>query len=143
MKMIRLIKPALFIYEFIRILILAAALVINSSENDIFGQIVYTAPNALFPLMALFIWLNQERYKAYLPLFLAGKCIAISTTLVFSAISGQTTMTGSFVDFGYLLGFDLLAIAAVIMINRDIKKNLEITTVENTEELLPRGGNSD
>jgi len=143
MKIIRIIKPALFIYEFIRILILAAALVINSDRSDIFGQIVYTAPNALFPLMALFIWLNQERYGAYLPLFLAGKCIVISTSLIFSIISGQTILIGSFIDFGFLLSFDFLSIAAIFWINKD---NTEIKAVEkndDTEGLLPRGGNSD
>jgi len=133
MKIIRFIKPALFLYEFIRILILAAILITNSNGNDIFGQIAYTVPNALFPLMALFIWLNQKRYRAYLPLFAAGKCIIISTSLVFSIISGQITMMSELIEPEFLIGCDLLALAAVLLIHKDNKKNPEIKAAENVE----------
>jgi len=134
MKIVRLLKPLLFFYELIRVLILAVILLLNTNGNNIFGQLVYITPNALFPLMALFIWLNQERYGAYLPLFLAGKCIAISTTLVFSIISGQTTILNGFMNFEIFLGFDLMAAGVVLLINNDNKKNSEVKAIVNVDD---------
>jgi len=135
MRIIHLIKPALFIYECLRIMILAVALVINSNSSNIFGQLVYAAPSALFPLMALFIWLNQEHYRAFIPLFLAGKCIVFITSLVFSIISGQVTIIGRLLDFDLVFIFDILAIIAALLIYRDNKKITEIKAIADTEEV--------
>ena len=123
---------------------LAAILILRSNESDILGRLVYTAPSALFPLMALFIWLNSQRYRAYLPLFAAGKCIVISTLLGWSIVSGQVTMVGKFLGAAIfaeavILSGDLLTIAAVLLVHKDNRKN----AVTTTEDLLPRGGNSD
>jgi hypothetical protein len=139
MKAIQLIKPGLFLYECMRIMILAAILILRSSESDILGRLAYTAPSALFPLMALFIWLDSERYRAYLPLFAAGKCIVISTFLGWSIVSGQVTMIGRFLGAAVfaeavLLSGDLLTIAAVILVYKDNRKNSEIKAVTTTEE---------
>jgi len=136
MRIIQLIKPGLFLYECLRIMILAAALVINSNSSNIFGQLVYAAPSALFPLMALFIWLNQEHYSAFLPLFLAGKCIVFLTSLVFSIISGQVTIIGRLLDFDLVFIFDILAIIAALLIYRENKKITEIKADAITEERL-------
>jgi len=148
MKIIQLLKPGLFLYECLRIMILAAILVLRSNENDILGRLVYTAPSALFPLMALFIWLDSQRYRAYLPLFAAGKCIAISTLLGWSIVSGQVTMIGKLLGAAIfaeavLLSGDLLTIAVVFLVHKDNRKNPEIKAVTTTEEVLPHSGNSD
>ena len=139
MRTIQLIKPALFLYECLRIMILAAVLVLRSNENDFLGRLAYTAPSALFPLMALFIWLDSQRYRAYLSLFAAGKCIVISTLLGWSIVSGQVTMVGRFMGAAVfaeavLLSGDLLSIAAVLLVYKDNRKNSEIETVTTTEE---------
>jgi len=145
MRIIQLVKPALFIYECLRILILTAVLLLNESGNNFLGQLVYTAPSALFPLMALFLCLNQERYGAYLPLYAAGKFVCITTLLAFSIISRQVTMIGKFIGAETFLIFgDILSIAVVLLVYKDNKKNIEIKADVNTEErLLPRGGNFD
>ena len=138
MKLIQLVKPGLFLYECLRIPLLAAVLILRSERNDILISLVYAAPSALFPLMALFIWLDSERYRAYLPLFAAGKCIGISTILGWSIVSAQVTMIGVFMtvvvfaEFVILCG-DLLAMAAVYLIYKDNKNNSEIKTVTDTE----------
>jgi len=134
MRIIQLIKPVLFLYECLRTMILAVVLLLKSNGYDFFGQLTYTAPSALFPLMALFIWLNQERYSAYLPLFLAGKCIVFITSLVFSIISGQVTMIGGLMGFDLVFIFDILAIIAALLIYRDNKKITEIKSDINTTE---------
>jgi len=148
MKTIQLIKPGLFLYECLRIMILAAILILRSNDNDILGRLAYTAPSALFPLMALFIWLDSERYKTYLPLFAAGKCIVVSTLLGWSIVSGQVTIIGRF--FGaaifaeaVILSGDLLTLAAVLLVHKDNRKNSEIKAVTTTEDLLPQSGNPD
>jgi uncharacterized membrane protein len=90
--------------------------------------------------MALFIWLDSQRYRAYLPLFAAGKCIWISTLLGWSIISGQVTMMGRF--FGasvfaemVLLCGDLLSIIIVLLVYRDnrINSEIDVTTTEGNE----------
>jgi hypothetical protein len=129
-------------------MILAAVVILRLNENDILMSLAYTASNALFPLMALFIWLNSERYRAYLPLFAAGKCIGISTLLGWSIVSGQFTMIGRFMGAAVfaevmILCGDLLAIAAVFLIYKDNKNNSEIKAVTGTEDLLPHDGNLD
>jgi len=138
MKLIQLIKPGLFLYECLRIMLLAAVLILRSNGNDILMPLVYTAPSALFPIMALFIWLDSERYRAYLPLFTAGKCIGITSLLGWSIVSSQFTMIGVFMtvvvfaEFVILCG-DLLAMAAVFLVFKNNKKNDEINAVTDTE----------
>ena len=131
MVIVRLIKPGLFIYECLRILVLCYVLVMRSNEAGVSAQLAYTAPGVLFPLMALFIWLNPVRYRTYLPLFAAGKCIGISAILGWSIVSGQVTMIGRvfgtavFAELVFICG-DLLALAAVLLIYNDNRKNTEI-----------------
>lgn len=84
--------------------------------------------------MALFIWLDTERYKAYLYLFAAGKCIGIFALLGWSIISMQVTMIGSFLGIAViaeLLLFcgDLFAIAAVLLIIKDAKNLTETPAI--------------
>jgi hypothetical protein len=140
MGIIRLIKPGLFLYECLRILTLGAVLILRSNETGVSGHFVYAAPGVLFPLMALFIWLDSGRYRAYLPLFAAGKCIGISTLLGWSIVSGQVTIIGRvfgaavLAELAFVSG-DLLALAAVLLIYKDNRKN--------TGGLLPHSGNSD
>jgi len=134
MRTIQLIKYGLFLYECLRILILGAVLILGSNGTDVFGQLVYTAPCALFPLIALFLLLNSDRYRAYLPLFAAGKCIGISTLLGWSIVSGQVTIIGKvfgtevFAEIVLVCG-DLLTLAAVLLIYKDNRKNTEIKAV--------------
>jgi hypothetical protein len=127
MEISRPLKPGLFIYECIRLFILAAAFVILQPVGPgAFPWLVYTAPSALFPLMALFMWLNVSRYGAYLPLFLAGKCVCLFALAGWSIVSWRATIeeiaSGAMIWFvpriieGILLCGDLLAIAAALII---------------------------
>jgi hypothetical protein len=89
-------------------------------EENLFPYLVYTVPNALFPLMALFVWINIERYRPYISLYTAGKIIAVVSFLAWFILSfgvfrdfvptgrtDQILLGGAFL----LLAGDMLSIA--------------------------------
>jgi len=87
---------------------------------------LFTAPSALFPLMALFILLDAKRYKVYLPLFIAGKSIGIFLEALWSIMSIQVTI-GEGIDYSVILAQmilsgDLFSLAACLMIIKYIQK---------------------
>jgi len=107
-------------------MIIALIIRIQGYAPGLFVKILLAAPGALFPLMALFIWLDANRYKEYIPLFSAGKCIGIFLLLGWFIIFRQVTMIGSLFGLavyaeGILLFGDLLSLGAVLLIGRDIK----------------------
>jgi len=72
----RPLRAGLFIYECLRLLILVFFLLFSSLESAISGSYtVYMSSNALFPLMALFIWLRPDEYINYSSLYIAGKLV--------------------------------------------------------------------
>jgi len=135
MRIIWLVKLGLFLNECIRILFLAAYVVLQPSEQTEFIKFICIAPTALFPLMALFIWLDTSRYRAYLPLFMAGKCIGACTLLVWIFFAGHHTMIFEYSNIVYielfLLSGDLFAIAAILLITRNDKKAAEKQALED------------
>jgi hypothetical protein len=125
-NIVRFLKPIVFVFECIKLVVIITILIIQGNLPGLFIKILLTAPEALFPLMALFIWLDTDRYKEYIPLFLAGKCIGIFLLLDWFIFSGQVTMIGKM--FGsavyaemILLCGDLLSLGAVFFISKDIK----------------------
>jgi len=93
------LRAAIFIYECLRILLLVVLLFIAPLENGMpagsfgseafFPYIVYLSANALFPLMALFVWLRPEEYRNYLTLYMAGKIIAVVSFYVWGFFSSR------------------------------------------------------
>jgi len=125
MNITRFLKPIVFTLECIKLLIIALIIMIQGNVPGLFIKILLAAPGALFPLMALFIWLDTIRYKEYIPLFSAGKCIGIFLLLGWFIIFRQVTMIGSIFGLavyaeGILLFSDLLSLGAVFLINREI-----------------------
>ncbi|MDR0502139.1 MAG: hypothetical protein LBH16_02335 [Treponema sp.] len=120
MGIISVLKPVILIYECVRIVLLAVFAVLQPG-NQAF-VLVLAAPGALFPLMALFIWLDISRYKEYLPLLSAGKLIGVFTLMGWLIIFRQFTIlegyTGALVTGIILLNGDLLSLAAVFIIFR-------------------------
>ena len=86
----RVLRAALFCYEVIRFLLLVVFLYIAPQENiygTFFPYMVYLSVNALFPLMALFVWLRPEEYRNYLTLYMAGKIIGTVSFFVWEIFS--------------------------------------------------------
>lgn len=134
MRLINFLKPGLFLYECFRILVIFFMLA--ALKNNLWTSswatlaVVLAAPAVLFPIMALFIWLDSNRYKAYLPLMAAGKIIGLFILLGYSIISQRGTMieesTVSANFYDLLLCGDLFALAVVLMLIReDSKLNME------------------
>jgi hypothetical protein len=68
----------LFFYECLRLLTLVFFLLLAAFENASGGSYaVYMSSNALFPLMALFIWLRPDIYRNYITLYIAGKIVSL------------------------------------------------------------------
>ena len=84
---------ALCVYEGLRVVFLAAAfLVLQPEGGAAFPWIAAISPGALFFLMALFWRLDRSRYRAYGPLYLAGKRISIITTLLWYFLQKNDTI---------------------------------------------------
>jgi len=138
MVLIRCLKPAIFIYECIRIIVLSFILFYLLYGTISVPWFAFTAPGALFPLMALFLWIDTVNFKAYLPLYIAGKCIGLFSLALWTVISRLNTIIGG-ISLFYLqietvfFLCDLLALAAILIIFRNLQKSLnkqETTTEE-------------
>jgi hypothetical protein len=125
----RILKPGIFLYECIKLMVLST--VISRTLTDTFGfqlvllpWVVLAAPSALFPLMALFLWLDSLRYKPYLSLYMAGKCIGIFLLLIWSMVLRRVILagdlSGGLFELIFLAG-DFFAIAAVLFTYRNEK----------------------
>ena len=140
MGIIRLLRPGLFVYECVRILLLAFTLVFIMPETSAIPWLAFTASGALFPLMALFMWIDADRYKTYLPLFIAGKCIGIFSLLCWTVVSGRFTMFEDFygiyviVDLVFLSG-DLFALAVALLMFRDTQKITYKPAIVDTQDM--------
>jgi len=133
----RLAKFVLLFYECVRILALAVYVFLHGGGSSSFPMLAYASPGVLFPLMALFVWLDAVRYRAFLPLFIAGKCIAIVSLLGWLIFVKHFTMAimtkgffGIFTTEWLLLAADLFSIAAVMLIIIDVKRTIESSALE-------------
>jgi hypothetical protein len=156
MKIAGILKPVLFIYECIRLLLLLLMFILRLSDTGSFIWLAFSVNGVLFPLMALFLWLDISSYRAYLPLFIAGKCIGILSLTGWLMTFLQSTIIVGLaylfvqIDLVFLCG-DLLALAAVLLIYRDTRisekqrlTNLRLTNqgFEDTEENNADNSNS-
>jgi hypothetical protein len=128
MDIFRPLRGGLFVYECLRLLYLIGSFVVLRPGGGNFPWLVYAAPNALFPLAALFLWLDISRYGLYLPLYVAGKGIGVCSMLGWLISSRwlipPENITGLFYLFeaapalaGWiLLCGDLLSVAAGLVI---------------------------
>ncbi|QQO09671.1 hypothetical protein [Breznakiella homolactica] len=131
MEVYRPFRFALFVYDLFRLVFVVCMVAFFSPSmgdpgSRIMPYIFFAAPNALFPLMSLFIWASLARYASYLPLYLAGKLIGIGSfiawlgfsfnnilvSLPMNAVSGLMilglTLLLCLADIGTILGVSLL-----------------------------------
>jgi hypothetical protein len=97
MDVYRPLRAVLFFYELLRLLVLAILFAVFSPlegavKGGVFPYLVYMTPNALFPLMTLFLWLKLEDHRNYLPLYMAGKVIAVAVFYVWGIFSLRTAI---------------------------------------------------
>ncbi len=117
----RSLRFLLFVFDALR---LAAVVSVLSALRGLFSgpvggsfgvpAVAFAAPQALFPLMALFSWLDPVRYAPYPPLYAAGKAV--------SAAALAAWLIGSAEDAFLALGLGntgvllLAAVAALVLL---------------------------
>jgi hypothetical protein len=78
MDVYRPLRGGLFFYELVRF---GAALCLpglfEAFGGGTFPYLACISPNALFLMMALFLWLRPGEFRVYLPLYMAGKVLSI------------------------------------------------------------------
>ena len=147
MDVLRPLRAGLFFYEIFRLLVLVIFLFISPMEGGLSARImegssvnaafppyvVYLSANALFPLLALFVWLKPEEYRNYLPLYLAGKVIGIVSFYAWEIFSsrqffGSENVIKSLILVGgaALLGLlDMLSVLGAWTLKNKFRKALE------------------
>ncbi|MDR2182092.1 MAG: hypothetical protein LBN92_05365, partial [Treponema sp.] len=110
----------LLAYDCLRLLVLLALFsLFNPGPAGItasFPFLMYTAPNALFPLMSLFLLIRFEASRLYIPLYVTGKLIVLVCAAAWLLVNlriaaAQRLLFWTFAalaDFGSLLGVVLL-----------------------------------
>jgi hypothetical protein len=78
------------------------------------SAVAFAAPQALFPLLLLFNWLDPVRYVSYPPLFLAGKVISAAAIGAWLLGSAQDTFLA--VGLGNTGAVLLAAVSAAVLI---------------------------
>jgi hypothetical protein len=92
----RPLRGGIFVYDVLRLIVMLEtavlfALPVGGSEEAAFPLLVYMAPNALFPMMALLFWLRPEEYRSYIFLYIAGKIVGIMANLGWLAFALKNT----------------------------------------------------
>ena len=94
----RPLRAVLFFYECLRLLLLVVFILLASPDAAVYGTffpyLVFLSPNALFPLMALFVWLKEEIFRNYLSLYMAGKIISVVLFFVWEIFSSRHFSVG-------------------------------------------------
>jgi hypothetical protein len=101
----------LLIYETLRLAVFTRIMAGGEGE---FPSLIFGAPHALFPLMALFMVVDFNRHTAYIPLYTAGKALSV-LVLVGSGFFWREKIVQAILLKGleYLYTAGLLATAAL------------------------------
>jgi hypothetical protein len=145
------LRLSLFIYDLIRLIMLISLLSVfglprAEGEGGVFPYLVYAVPQALFPLMTLFIWIQFPAYESYIFLYIAGKTIGIVSFFAWIIVSFQnilvaltTNIRGTPVIVGSAL---LLALTDALSIwgGIGLKTRLSRAELPAAEPDAPEGG---
>ncbi|MDR1109094.1 MAG: hypothetical protein LBL19_08675 [Spirochaetaceae bacterium] len=140
----RPLRLVLFVYDFFRLFFMLELLITviplgEAPEAAWFPYLVYAAPNALFPLMGLFLLSRPGEYKSYSSLYMAGKIIVIVSVLGWTIFSFQSILNSAFParEFMTLLAFLfglIILDAASLLANSLLSHKLNRNAAELPEE---------
>ncbi|MDR3276524.1 MAG: hypothetical protein LBT11_04860 [Treponema sp.] len=108
MRMYRSLRWALFVYDVFRLFLMLGIMLfpVPGGEAGLaFPAMAFFAPNALFPLMSLFVAVRPARYLPYLPLAAAGKLVTTAAFLGWFCFSVRYIAAGLGTDTLQTLGF--------------------------------------
>jgi hypothetical protein len=92
------LRFALFVFDCLRfsfLLNLLAGFIVSANpagfevEGLRFPYMVYAAPNALFPLMSLFLLIRLAASRAFVPLYISGKAIAAAALAAWIVVNSE------------------------------------------------------
>jgi hypothetical protein len=130
MEIYRPLGGGLFIYECVRLFFLLGVFAVSDPGGGAaaFPWLACVVPNALFPLMTLFLWLDISNYAGYWPLYISGKCISLVSVIAWLVLSWQGAyiaaymgIRSAFVVMGIMLFGDMLSLAAGFLIVRKLR----------------------
>ena len=120
------LRAVVFSYDCLRLLFLAVFCAFFSASESfagaqVFPDLVYLSPNALFPLMAFLIFIRPTENKNYLPLYLAGKAVAVVLFYVWAVFSipfdiNFLDMTGYIRGIVFLGGFFIISLGDALSV---------------------------
>jgi hypothetical protein len=109
-------RGGLFVFECSRFAYLTMVLIaLRPEAAAAFPWLVCAVPNALFPLMLLFLWLDFSRYSVYAPLYKSGKCVCVFSVVGWFVFLPRIKPALSF-DPG-ILHISLATMAVLILID--------------------------
>jgi hypothetical protein len=134
MKRFQFSRFALFFYDLARFIVIVAIMTQLgklSLSDGAYPYFVYASAQALFPIMAWFIYTDAEDYLNYFPLNIAGKIISIllSGIWVFSVFSGMLSSMSYdlFICVGLtfiILFTDIISIVGMAFMKKGLKNSL-------------------
>jgi hypothetical protein len=137
MEIYRPLRIALFVYDLIRLMVMVRLMVSyvplgGTQSGETFPYLFYAVPNGLFPLITLFLYIRVSLYKPFIPLYLAGKIlamVAVFTWIIFSrqliahALAVNTDGTISIVGTAMLLAIgDFLSITGGVILKHKLDR---------------------
>jgi hypothetical protein len=153
MKIYRPLRISLFVYDLVRLILMIRLLSVfglslASEDSGIFPYLVYAVPQALFPLMTLFILLQFPVYDSYIVLYIAGKTIGIVSVfawIVFSFLNILASLAVDAAETAAVLGgvlllaaTDALSIGGAVLLKNRLSRP-EVPAAEGDQD-APEGG---
>ena len=136
------LRGSLLIIECARFSFLTGVLaVLRHNAGIAFPWQLYAVPNALFLIMALFLWLDASKYPAYLLLYISGKSLClfsgISSWIAFSRNMEATAFFNMRISspaaiLAIILAVDLISIVIALIISS--KKNIKTAAALSESE---------
>ncbi|MDR0447540.1 MAG: hypothetical protein LBH07_02610 [Treponema sp.] len=121
-KSLRLAPIAVLIYDCSRFLFLLMLLSIYQKPESPFNLplVMFTAPNALFPLMSFFLLVHFESSKAYKPLYIMGKSLSLLCIILWLIFTMHLILNIQRVLWAVFLGIaDLGTISGIAVWNEE------------------------
>jgi len=130
----RIVPAAILFFDSSRLLFLLTLFAAYMSPQEMirgsFPYIMCVAPNALFLLMSLFLFIRPEVSRAYIPLYITGKSLSLFCMILWLLIArGAGTDRVSWAIFFGLADLGTIMGMAVL-------RTEEITTTETSAETL-------
>ena len=142
-KNFRLVPAVVFIYDSSRLLFLIALSVIFLNPEFEFKIInlpmmMFMAPNALFPLMAFFLFVHFQESRVFIPLYIIGKALCLLCVIIWMFFTLRQISDIREIRWAlFLCAADLATILGTVMLNGESAPEAAILKIEVQESSIP------